>query len=224
MTSSSWFIGREGKQLGPYRYDSVRLAAANGKLRPDDLLWTDGMSEWTRADAIPELAPFLHKEPPSPAASIPLSSSPISTETKSASAMSEKQQGAKANYIVRHWRGDFSLAKSYWVNSFLVAMLWYLITLGSTTSGFTKNFDIRESGFWSLGVMAVGILIGLWSAVGVWRSADNHVARGGGPGWAGTAKVLMALGLLRLVFTVLQSAPVVTQSLSLAFGHDTMPA
>jgi hypothetical protein len=224
MTSSPWFIGREGKQLGPYRYDSVRLVATNGKLRPDDLLWTDGMPDWTRADAIPDLAPFLHKEAPSPAASMPPSAAPPPAEAQSAPAEGEKKQAAKANYLVRHWRGEFSLPHSYWVNSVLVSMLWFLIVLGITTSGFTKNFNIRESGFWAIGVMTVWIAIALWSAIGVWRSADNHVARGGGPGWAGTAKVLMALGLLRLAFTVLQSAPVVNQSLSLALGHDTMPA
>jgi hypothetical protein len=224
MAQGSWYIGREGKQLGPYRYDSVRLAATNGKLRADDLLWTESMAEWTRADTIPDVAQFLPKKPGPQAASSPAITASLATESQSAPPVSEKKSAAKVNYLLRHWRGDFSLPQSYWINSVLVSMLWYLLTLAITTSGFTQNLDIRESGFWALSVMSVWVAIGLWSAIGVWHSADKHVARGGTPGWARTAKVLMAIGLLRLVESALQSAPIIHQSLSLAAGHDTMPA
>ncbi len=33
----------------------------------------------------------------------------------------EKRRGERANYFVRHWRGQFSLGVSYWVNGALIA-------------------------------------------------------------------------------------------------------
>jgi hypothetical protein len=221
MTQGAWYIGREGKQLGPYRYDSVRLAATNGKLRADDLLWTEGMPEWARADAIADLAPFLKKAAASATAA---PSAAPAVDSSSAEVKGEKKPVARANFFVRHWRGDYSLPRSYWVNSVLVSMFFYLLTIGITSSGLSKNLDFRISGLWSLGLIGFSILIGIWSAVGVWRSADHHVERGGESRWASTAKVLMALGLIRLAFSAVELAPVANQSLSLAFGHDTMPA
>jgi hypothetical protein len=90
-------------------------------------------------------------------------------------------------------------------------------------SGFADGFGIRGSGWWALGVLLLSFAISLWAAVGVWRSAEKHVSRGGRSGWATLARVLVAVGLLHLVATVTTQAPLINQSLLLAFGHDTMP-
>lgn len=212
-TAQPWYIGRDGKQLGPYRYDSLRRVAENGKLRADDLLWTEGMPGWSRADQVPDFAPWVAKAAPTPTVAAPAPSIPQATKPVSHS-----------NYLLRHWCGEFSLGHAYWINSVAVAGvltgIFYLIGEGDIT----KHFDIRMAGWWALGIIALSFLTGLWSSIGVWRSADAHVARGGTSGWAGAAKVVVVLGLLRLVGSAFQSIPMVEQSVSLAFGHDTMPA
>lgn len=223
MTSGPWYIGRDGKELGPYRYDSVRVVASNGKLRPDDLLWTEGMADWARADAVADFASFLPQRAP-PAATPMEASMPRSASAHAQSSPQPESAPAGGNFILKHWRGQYSLGRSYWVNSVLAGMLLYALAAAISAADLTKNFGIHTAGFWALGVLSIWTLISIWSVVGVWRSADVQVSRGGQSGWATAAKVLMALGMLRLVVSVVQSAPIMHQSLSLAFGHDTMPA
>lgn len=48
---SQFFFANGNEQRGPYSLDEL---AALG-LRPDTLVWREGLSEWQRADSIPEL-------------------------------------------------------------------------------------------------------------------------------------------------------------------------
>lgn len=59
MNARRWYIGQQGRQLGPYRESILKTLAENQKLRPDDLLWTEGMTDWARADSIADLALFV---------------------------------------------------------------------------------------------------------------------------------------------------------------------
>lgn len=45
------WIGRGNDQLGPHALDKIRQLHADGALRRDDLLWWDGLGEWTERDA-----------------------------------------------------------------------------------------------------------------------------------------------------------------------------
>src|SRR5580700_8509643 len=51
-SSSQWFVRRADKQLGPYALAALCKLAVDGKLRVDDLVWTEGVLEWRRADRI----------------------------------------------------------------------------------------------------------------------------------------------------------------------------
>jgi len=129
----------------------------------------------------------------------------------------------RLNYFLLHWHGGCSLARAYWVNNVLLNVLWSLAIAGVVASGITQEFGIRTSGFWSLGILLVGLTLSLWSAVGAWRSAEFHSLRGGRRVWGRIVMVLVAAGLLRLAIVGVEQAPIVNQSLMLAFGHDTMP-
>jgi hypothetical protein len=68
-----YYVGRNGSQSGPYPLDELKNMAATGRLAPNDLVWTDGMSEWKPASAaLPEVfaaaAPAATPAPPPPAA------------------------------------------------------------------------------------------------------------------------------------------------------------
>ncbi|MEY4488584.1 MAG: hypothetical protein RIQ79_1092, partial [Verrucomicrobiota bacterium] len=41
-----YFIGKEGKQLGPFTADQVRTKLTAGELSYEDLGWHEGMPEW----------------------------------------------------------------------------------------------------------------------------------------------------------------------------------
>jgi uncharacterized membrane protein YhaH (DUF805 family) len=104
-------------------------------------------------------------------------------------------------YIARHWRGEFSLPISYWVNYCLFnAVMWLISVSVPFLVDIAKNpviFAVTVSVGWSL-----AIAIGLWQLVGVWRSAGKHKGRGGRGFWAGAAHTMVILGVIGLVTTL----------------------
>jgi uncharacterized RDD family membrane protein YckC len=59
-----WFYAQSGQQKGPISIDALRQLIAAGSLRPTDLVWREGMANWTALQSVPELTP----PPPAPAA------------------------------------------------------------------------------------------------------------------------------------------------------------
>ena len=52
---ASWFYASEGKQQGPYPEAQFRDLVAQGIVRPDTLVWSEGMAGWQKAAEIPGL-------------------------------------------------------------------------------------------------------------------------------------------------------------------------
>ena len=52
---ASWFYASEGKQQGPYPDGQFRDLIAQGVVRADTLVWTEGMAGWQKAAEIPGL-------------------------------------------------------------------------------------------------------------------------------------------------------------------------
>ena len=52
---ASWFYASEGKQQGPYPEGQFRDLIAQGVVRPDTLVWSEGMGGWQKAAEIPGL-------------------------------------------------------------------------------------------------------------------------------------------------------------------------
>ena len=52
---ASWFYASEGKQQGPYQEGQFRDLVAQGVVRPDTLVWSEGMAGWQKAAEIPGL-------------------------------------------------------------------------------------------------------------------------------------------------------------------------
>src|SRR5580704_15798615 len=76
--SDQWYCSRNGKQVGPMSEAQLRQSAAVGKLQPTDLVWKQGMGEWTPAQKLkglfPPAAPNPQLPPPLPAAALSRSS------------------------------------------------------------------------------------------------------------------------------------------------------
>ncbi len=51
--SDQWHYMRGGNQGGPVSAAEIRNMAASGRLAPTDLLWNDGMTDWTPLERIP---------------------------------------------------------------------------------------------------------------------------------------------------------------------------
>ncbi len=49
MSPVEWYYARGNKQMGPVVSAELKRLASEGQLRPEDLVWREGMAEWTLA-------------------------------------------------------------------------------------------------------------------------------------------------------------------------------
>jgi len=60
-------IAVNGQSTGPFTFDQLLQMAAQGQFTPQSLVWKQGMSAWTAAGTVAELAPvFAQSSPPPP--------------------------------------------------------------------------------------------------------------------------------------------------------------
>jgi hypothetical protein len=72
-----WFYARAGKdKQGPVTESELRALVARGLLKPKDLVWSEGMANWTPLNACGELRPAeeaVSVPPPSSTPAVPVS-------------------------------------------------------------------------------------------------------------------------------------------------------
>lgn len=107
------------------------------------------------------------------------------------------------NYFARHWRGELSLPKSYWVNGIVFGLL-VGVTVGALGFAVNSRGDAQPV-VWMATLIATWIIVALftmWQAVGVWRSA-THYRISGRKFWGGLAKTVTVLGVINLAYNCL---------------------
>lgn len=72
LSSQRWWYGKNGSEAGPIDQATIQQMLASGNLGPDDIVWTDGMTQWVPARQVPGLAQFVTPPPPPPPPSQPL--------------------------------------------------------------------------------------------------------------------------------------------------------
>jgi thiosulfate reductase cytochrome b subunit len=108
------------------------------------------------------------------------------------------------SYVARHWRGDLSLARSYWVDGVLITILISTILyVGVSVFGLSSPGDAGRSSAGFI-VLAILILVYAWQSVGIWRSAGHYVDRGGNKVWAILAKILVVTGVAVAILTAVR--------------------
>jgi membrane protease subunit (stomatin/prohibitin family) len=67
LPAAEWFVGADGRQLGPFDPAALAGQARSGALTRDTLVWRNGMAGWIAAGQVPELgAAFAAVPPPLP--------------------------------------------------------------------------------------------------------------------------------------------------------------
>ncbi|WP_144058584.1 RDD family protein [Bradyrhizobium oligotrophicum] len=100
------------------------------------------------------------------------------------------------SYLVRHWRGELSLAASYWVNGALLGVIATLAIAVATSLVVQQGFDAQPVPALVL-ICVIWLCISLftlWQTVGIWRSATRY-RDAGDSAWGGIAKIMVALGV-----------------------------
>lgn len=131
----------------------------------------------------------------------------------------EKKPSQKINYIRKHWRGELSLAVSFWINLFLlnivILLLWTLL-------GYS---EILKNPVTSACVIIIFIAFALfvvypWQIIGLWRSCNRHIKIYGKHFWARTAQVLVVLGIIGTLLNLNSYWPTYKSLFRLAFVKE----
>jgi hypothetical protein len=119
--ADSWYLFDETRQLGPLRLNELKQLLEVQSL-PSVQVWREGLSEWAAPSSLPELSA---RPPPIPT---------ISPDVHNQSA--DDQIATKPyrlnNFIAMNWRGEFSLATTYWFFGFL----------GNLFAGVSEQFNL----------------------------------------------------------------------------------
>lgn len=70
MTEAIWYFADGDEERGPVTEAQIRTLIGTGNLKPDDLVWKEGMDDWAPAEEIPGL---FDKQPPAPPLETPTS-------------------------------------------------------------------------------------------------------------------------------------------------------
>lgn len=99
------------------------------------------------------------------------------------------------SYFRRHWRGELSLPRSYWINGVLIfgvgCNLMLALTVTFTIMLFRQQDDIGAPIV--LLLIALELAAYVWALVGTWRSAGRYR---GSRVWPILARIAMCLGVL----------------------------
>ena len=55
--TSKWYLNKDGRQQGPFSQEELYRQVEAGAIRPEDLVWSEGMENWTRAEQVKGLIP-----------------------------------------------------------------------------------------------------------------------------------------------------------------------
>ena len=101
------------------------------------------------------------------------------------------------SYLVRHWRGQLSLAVSFWVNWVLVNISFGLSHIVVNPNDiFVSNYPKSYAAFWIV-IWIASPAIMCWQLVGLWRAGTNYRRQGKPAFRAHMVQILVLLGLLQ---------------------------
>jgi len=104
------------------------------------------------------------------------------------------------------------------LGSLFVAILSGVASAFDTTGGLNAAVTARILFY------ALSFAVSVWQIVGTWRSASNHVGRGGNAAWAGLAKVVLVMGALNLVrLTASTTVPQIVEYSKILAGDTKIP-
>ena len=122
-------------------------------------------------------------------------------------------------YIIAHWRGELSLAVSFWVNGFLLNLasspVWAFVE-ATYSEPYTRPDWTDVAALSAIAI--VGVTVTTWQLVGTWRSAGRHIKKVNRIFWAMAARFSVVLGFLGVLGTIIAFATVIKIQTQLVTG------
>jgi ATP-dependent protease ClpP protease subunit len=125
-------------------------------------------------------------------------------------------------FFRKHFNGDYSLGRSYWVNTFLTQFVTFLVGIMLVT-WVGKTFPARYGSAGVLLLIFFGTAIWVWAIAGAWASANKHVGRGGKRFWAISAKCVIVLGIVRTCASLVGMSGQLAEHWKVATGWQLGP-
>jgi hypothetical protein len=211
---TGWYLWEGGEPEGPMD-DGELDRRLRGHANPNLIrVWREGFAGWqTPEDAGLTIA--RTSVPP-----------PLPPEAFAAPAPPKSQ-----NFIARHWRGEYPLWVSYWVVG-ISSNLAAVVAIILLSQFMVKQVSYVPLTLWIFFVVLWSSLagLGLWQAVGIWRSAtrrriERHAA-GKRAFWPVMAKIAICLGGLQLAGVLIKGAiPQIAEATRMAFlGDPAIPS
>ena len=122
-------------------------------------------------------------------------------------------------FLRRHWNGEYSLARSYWANTFLIALV--APGMGLLLFPLVADRPARFSAAVVLLVTALGYASWFWSVRGTWISATKQTAAG--RGWGRVARVMIVLGALRIAGELRNEGGALAEQFAILLGKQLGP-
>lgn len=108
-----------------------------------------------------------------------------------------RQHSDSSNYITSSWRGEKSLAISYWINGFLLTFVLQILIgiYNSAASLFPHIARGNVKLYYAIALLfeIFAVAVAVWQTVGIWRSADSHKNLTGRKPFATLAQILVVI-------------------------------
>ncbi|OWQ86319.1 hypothetical protein CDN99_21030 [Roseateles aquatilis] len=111
-------------------------------------------------------------------------------------------EGLLIGYIASHWRGEQSLARSYWLNH--VLLMW---PVAAGAQGLMAWIATKSDGLQGVAIAVLLcwpllLIIETWSTVGAWRSVRGYVDAGGSFLVSGLARLALLAALAQILISL----------------------
>jgi len=105
----------------------------------------------------------------------------------------------KENFLIRHWRGELSLATSTW----LIGVFLHIITIMMSNILLKSNLSATFYIFMYLGFS----ILSVWQLIGIWRSSEVYIKKGGNNIWASLVKLFVVFGWISIISVFSRNVP-----------------
>jgi hypothetical protein len=204
---TEWYVHDDAGQRGPLKKPEVVALLQQGLLRPESQVWRHGFTDWVPVEQVEEF----------------VSSSSLRTRTGQES-VRHRGPKVRGTFVARHWRGELSLPRSYWLNLLLITVFFFLVAFAGEALISPTDYPVAYASFW-IAFWTLLALVQLWWIVGVWRSASRYAFENTRGYWGEVAKVVMVLSALSTIGTfATQGIPQVVEFIAVIRTYNSSPA
>ena len=141
MASSCWYYAKDGKKHGPVSSSELKKLAASGKLDPEDLVWTDGMKDWTAARDVPGLVLFVVTEEPPVVDQVPQ----FDSRNRAPARRRRRRRTPSLIGMLFWWIVDWRF--EYYLTPHIVRFTWIIVLFLAASGFFLQAFALPAAAY-----------------------------------------------------------------------------